>query len=101
MTRPPGLFDRPLLGDALRGLGVAGACTAVIALPPLLLPWSVGRWYCVALAGLALWLTGFVAVRMEREHRRWQAEDAARRAQWAAEDAAWQAQREAWKREPD
>ena len=80
MVRPPGLFDRPLLGDVLKGLGLAVVGAAVTILPPLLLPWHVLRWGYVALIALALGFLGFLLMRQHRQHRQWAAEDAARAA---------------------
>jgi hypothetical protein len=77
MLNPPGLFDRPLLGDVLKGLGLAVLFAAVAILPPWLVPWHVLRWWYAALMALALWFMGFMLV---RQHRQWAAEDAARAA---------------------
>ena len=91
MEHPPGLFARPLLGDVLKGLGIAALFAAVVILPQVLLPWHIVRWGMLAVCALMLWLIGFLIVRSAREHRSLQAENTARRAQRNAEDAAWNA----------
>ena len=85
------MFARPLLGDVLKGLGIAALFAAVVILPQVLLPWHIVRWGMLVVCALMLWMVGFLSVRSTREHRRFQAENAAHRAQRNAEDAAWKA----------
>lgn len=80
LTLPPGLFDRPLLSDLLKGLGLAVLFAAVALLPPFLLPWYMVLWWLATLIALALWFMGFMIVRQHREHRQWATQDAARAA---------------------